>query len=76
MSQKESKVPEQAPNNVFELLDAKQLAERLGIPVSWVRNHSSASSATGSKIPHTRLGRYVRYEWPLVVEWLRRQQCR
>ena len=47
MSQKESKVPEQAPNNVFELLDAKQLAERLGIPVSWVRNHSSASSATG-----------------------------
>jgi hypothetical protein len=76
MSQKDIAVPEQAANNDFKLLTAKQLSEKLCLPVSWVRNHSMPTTPAGSRIPHTRLGRYVRYELPVVVAWLRRQQCR
>jgi hypothetical protein len=68
--------PTDPDKSAFELIDAKELSARLRVPVSWVRNRSSPSTPAGSRIPHTRLGRYVRYEWPVVVEWLRRQQCR
>lgn len=39
------------------LLDAREVAERLGVPVSWVRE-----SARSGAIPCVRLGRYVRFD--------------
>lgn len=77
MSEKRTKIPDKPPSNDFEIIDARELAARLHLPVSWVRNHSSASSAAGAKIPHVRFGRYVRYVWGSdeLVEWLRRHQC-
>ena len=39
------------------LLDAKAIAERLGVPESWVRE-----SARSGAIPCVRLGRYVRFD--------------
>jgi excisionase family DNA binding protein len=47
------------------LLDAKEIAERLGIPESWVRE-----SARSGAIPHVRLGRYVRFDLGDVEAWL------
>jgi excisionase family DNA binding protein len=48
-----------------QLLTAEQVAERLAVPVSWVRS----STRTGA-IPHLTLGRYRRYHWPDVEAWL------
>jgi excisionase family DNA binding protein len=52
-----------------QLLDAKAIAERLGVPESWVRE-----SARSGAIPCVRLGRYVRFELDAVEVWL--EECR
>lgn len=51
------------------LLTAEEVAERLAVPVSWVR-----SSTRDGAIPHVRLGRYVRYDWADVAAW--RESCK
>jgi len=78
MSETKTTGPDQAANNGFELLTAPELARRLAIPVSWIRNHTAPSTPADSRIPHIRFGRYVRFAWnsPALTEWLRRQQCR
>jgi excisionase family DNA binding protein len=52
------------------LLDAGQVAERLNVPVSWVREQTRSGS-----LPHLQLGRYRRYEWEAVVGWLEEQRA-
>jgi excisionase family DNA binding protein len=47
------------------LLTAEELAERLNVPSRWALEHARAGT-----IPHVRLGRYVRFDWGDVVEWL------
>jgi hypothetical protein len=47
------------------LLDAAAVAELLSVPVSWVRQETRAG-----RMPCLELGRYRRYEWDAVVEWL------
>jgi excisionase family DNA binding protein len=51
------------------LLTASELAERLSVPEGWVREQTRANA-----IPHLRLGRYRRYEWPAVATWLEGQR--
>jgi len=47
------------------LLDAGQVADRLGVPKTWV-----LESARSGAIPHIRLGRYVRFDLDDVDQWL------
>jgi excisionase family DNA binding protein len=47
------------------LLVAKDLAELLNVPESWVREHTRSGS-----IPHLELGRYKRYRLDEVLAWL------
>ena len=47
------------------LLDAKEVAARLNVPVSWVRE-----STRSGGMPCVQLGRYRRYEWAAVERWL------
>ena len=51
------------------LLDAREVAEWLGVPVSWVRE-----STRSGAMPCMRLGRYVRFELAAVEAWLK--ECR
>jgi excisionase family DNA binding protein len=51
------------------LLDAKAIAERLGVPESWVRE-----SARSGAIPHVQLGRYIRFDLADVEKWL--EKCK
>jgi excisionase family DNA binding protein len=51
------------------LLSASEVAKRLSVPESWVRAETRAG-----RIPHVALGRYRRYEWPAVVDWLEGQR--
>jgi excisionase family DNA binding protein len=47
------------------LVDAKEIATRLGVPETWVRE-----SARSGAIPHVRLGRYVRFDLDDVEAWI------
>ena len=52
------------------LLDAAEVAARLGVPKSWV-----LGSARSGAMPHVRLGRYVRFDLVDVEAWLRELQA-
>jgi excisionase family DNA binding protein len=52
------------------LLTAAEVAERLSVPESWVRAETRAD-----RMPHLELGRYRRYEWAAVVDWLDGQRA-
>ena len=59
----------------FELLTAEELAERLRVPVSWIREQTRSRAMAADPLPHLRLGRYVRFQWgsPELEAWLRRR---
>jgi hypothetical protein len=48
------------------LLDAKAAGELLSVPASWVLGEARAD-----RIPHVRLGRYVRFEAGELEAWWR-----
>jgi excisionase family DNA binding protein len=50
------------------LLDADQAGELLNVPPSWV-----LSEARANRIPHHRLGRYVRFRHDELEQWLDRR---
>jgi excisionase family DNA binding protein len=52
------------------LLSAAEVAERLAVPESWVRQETRAG-----RMPCLELGRYRRYEWQAVVDWLADQRA-
>lgn len=58
--------------NRSELIDSAELAARLKVPESWVRNRTRARTPKEERIPCIRLGRYVRFEWasPRLSDWL------
>jgi excisionase family DNA binding protein len=51
------------------LLDAKGASALLNVPASWV-----AAEARAGRIPHVRLGRYVRFEPEALRDWCRERQ--
>lgn len=46
------------------LVDADAIAAQLDVPKSWV-----LAEARANRIPHTRLGKYVRFQPDLIAEW-------
>jgi hypothetical protein len=61
--------------NVLEakdILTVAELAKRLKVPSSWVYEKSrSRGQFNGTPLPCLRVGKYLRFSWPDVVEWLR-----
>jgi len=47
------------------LLTADQVAEMLQVDKSWVY-----AACRSGRIPHIRLGRYVRFSEPAIDEWM------
>lgn len=47
------------------LLEAKDVAAMLSVPVTWVRGHTRSGA-----IPHVPLGRYVRYDRGDIETWM------
>ena len=73
MATQTTAVPTQS--GIAELIDSKQLSERWRVPESWVRTKSGLRTAKENRIPHVRLGRYVRFQPGLELEaWLARQR--
>jgi hypothetical protein len=63
-----------ATTQTFEIIDVSELAARLKLPVSWIREQ--CRSRTSDKIPHVAFGRYRRFEWnsPVLREWVNRHR--
>lgn len=51
------------------LLTAQDVAERLAVPLSWVRQ-----ATRDGRLPHLKLGRYRRYQASTIDAWLAEQQ--
>jgi hypothetical protein len=57
----------------YEFIDSRELARRLTVPPSWVRDQVRARSE--DPLPHVNLGKYVRFLWgsPALELWIRRR---
>lgn len=57
----------------YEFIDCMELARRLAVPTSWVRDQVRTRSQ--DPLPHVNLGRYVRFLWgsPALELWIRRR---
>jgi hypothetical protein len=49
-----------------DILTPEQLSMRLHVPLSWIYKKSAAAG-----LPTLRCGRYLRFSWPEVVNWMR-----
>jgi hypothetical protein len=65
----------QAMQALYELLTAEDLAKRLRVPASWIREQTRSRNLADDPLPHLRLGRYVRFQWgsPELQAWLHRR---
>lgn len=52
-----------------ELLTPKELAERLNVPLSWIYDRTREGGP--ERIPHYKLGRYLRFAESEVLDYLR-----
>jgi hypothetical protein len=71
----ESSFDRETPQTVpFEVIDSKELARRLVLPESWVRDH--VRGRCDDPIPHIKVGRYIRFEWGSreLLEWWSRHR--
>jgi len=71
----ESSFERETPQIVpFEVIDSKELARRLVLPESWVRDH--VLGRCDDPIPHIKVGRYIRFEWGSreLLEWWSRHR--
>jgi hypothetical protein len=70
-------VSREASSAAMVLIDSTELALRLSVPESWVRNRTRERTPAAERIPCTRLGRYVRFDWnsARLQTWIGRQ-CR
>lgn len=58
------------------LLTPAQLAERLSVPPTWIKEKTRqrARIRDTDPIPFIKLGKYVRFDWATVQAWLSRQK--
>lgn len=57
----------------YEFIDCKELARRLNVPTSWVREY--VRSRVSDPIPHYKMGKYVNFKWgsPELEDWIQRR---
>ncbi len=48
------------------LLNVDELAERLNVQKGWIYERTSRGD-----IPFIKVGKYVRFEWSAVLDWLK-----
>ncbi len=57
------------------LLTPAQLAEKLSVPPSWIKEKTRTRARVRDRdpLPCVRLGKYIRFRWADVETWLARQ---
>ena len=54
-----------------ELVTVQELSEYLKVPISWI--YQKTRKRSGSRLPHYKLGKYLRFDLREVQEWLKGQ---
>jgi excisionase family DNA binding protein len=54
-----------------ELMKVSEIAAFLKVPVSWVYERTRRRGI--DRLPHVKLGKYLRFSLPDVKEWLQKQ---
>jgi len=56
-------------------LTPEEVAERLAVSVAWVRSQTRSRAYVREKdpLPCVRLGKFVRFRWTDIEQWLERQ---
>jgi predicted DNA-binding transcriptional regulator AlpA len=59
-----------------DLLTPEELAGRLKVGVSWVYEQTRRRGCVRNSdpLPYRKMGRYLRFSWTEVIEWLNRQK--
>lgn len=57
-----------------DIIVPEELARRLQVTVSWVYEKCRKGGKHGKPLPVLRCGRYLRFSWVEVCEWLRSNQ--
>jgi len=55
------------------LLTVHEVAELLQVPVSWVYERTRRHGP--EQLPHVKIGKYLRFEERILVEFIQRQRC-
>ena len=55
-----------------ELLTVEELADRLKVPASWI--YRQTRSRGRNRLPHLKIGKYLRFEETAVQSWLARHR--
>ena len=58
-----------------DILTPEELAARLKVPKSWVYEKTRSRDRNQNPLPCLRLGRYIRFDWTKVVEWLTQEKA-
>lgn len=67
-------VPTKDVLNPSDILTPAQLASRLQVKLSWIYEKSRTGGTHGrAPLPVMRVGRYLRFYWPDIVEWMRNE---
>ena len=57
-----------------ELLNVEDVSALLKVPASWVYDRISSKFKGDARLPHIRLGRYIRFERSAVQDFIQRQR--
>lgn len=67
-----SDVPCESPIYKDDLVTVSQIAEFLHVPISWVYERTRRRGV--ERVPHFKLGKYLRFSKLEVLEWIQRQR--
>lgn len=56
----------------MRLITAEQVAEKLGVKISWVHEKTRQRCPEQERIPCVRLGKYVRFSEAEIDAWIQR----
>ena len=64
-------------NDLHELLTVEEVAALLKVSPSWVYEHTrSRGTPRAERLPHIKIGKYVRFEARAVRAFMERKKCR
>ncbi len=68
--------PTLAAEDLHELLTAEEVAAVLKVSPSWVYEHTrSRGTPRAERLPHNRIGKYVRFDPGAIRAFLERKKC-
>ncbi len=56
------------------LMTIEEVAELLRVPESWVYTRTAPKCTPALRLPHLKIGRYLRFERAKVVEWMAKHE--